>query len=189
MSRLIDAQSAVVAAIKRVLPALKTCEAHPGRFTLEELKAFAAKAPSAHVAMPNVRSIRRQGDAIMVEVKFVGVVTARDTVVESVGLSRDEAVVNMITALIAELPRGTFGLGISAPSDLRCDNLYDSGDRSKGVAMWAIHWTSTVQWLADTDDGILPSALYFGIAPNIGEEHINDYTEIVIDGAVQGAGL
>lgn len=177
MSALVNMQSKVVATIAALMPELKECKAHPGRFTREELAKFGVMSPSVHVAMPSVKNPRSSGGVLDCSVKTVLVLTAKNTVDENnKPLSRAEAALNMVAVILSALPTATLGAGISPCEDISADNLYGSGDSKQGVAMWAIHWNNTVRLSVPTEDGVLPSRLYLGFAPDIGTGHEDGYT-------------
>ena len=176
MSALIQMQSNIVATIKRILPELEECKPHPGRFTREELEKFRVKSPSAHVALPSIRNPSSSGGVLQCSVKTVMVLTAKNTVGDgNKSLSRSEAALNMVAAILVALPTATLGAGVGPAEDIVADNLYNGGDSKQGVAMWAIHWTNTVTLASKTEDGVLPSELYLGFAPDIGTGHEGDY--------------
>ncbi|GLQ20503.1 hypothetical protein ACFFUB_00465 [Algimonas porphyrae] len=180
MSGLEHVQDKVVTAISTLLPALKTCDAHPGRFTPDELKAFIIKAPSAHVAMPTVKGGVVQGGLAMLDVKIVTVFTARNTVLDAKKLLGSQAALAMVSAFMTILPGLRLGSGIGQASDIQADNLYDSSVRKDGVALWAVHWSTTVTVQPEIDEqlGTLSQLLY-SWAPEIGVPHKNDYLPLI----------
>jgi len=177
VSALVDMQARVVATIKALMPDLKECKAHPGRFTREELDKFRVKAPSVHVAVPSIRNPSSSGGQVTCEVKTVLVLTAKNTVgtEDKPAANRADAAMNMVAAILIALPTATLGRGIGPAQDVAADNLYGSADSKTGVAMWAVHWTNTVTIAPDLIDGVLPTELYLGFAPDIGSGHEDDY--------------
>ncbi len=179
MSALVNMQAKVVATIAALMPKLKECKPHPGRFTREELEKFRVKSPSVHVAVPSIRNPSSSGGVLQCSVKTVLVLTAKNTVDENdKAFSRSESAMNMVAAILLALPTATLGAGIGACEDIAADNLYGSGDDKQGVAMWAIHWNNTVTLSSPVEEGVLPSELYLGFAPEIGTGHEDDYVRI-----------
>lgn len=179
MSALVDMQGKVVATIAALMPDLKECKPHPGRFTREELDKFRVKSPSVHVAVPSIRNPSSSGGVLQCSVKTVLVLTAKNTVdADDKAFNRADAAMNMVAAILLALPSATLGAGIGPCEDISADNLYGSSDDKQGVAMWAIHWNNTVTLSPKVEEGVLPSELYLGFAPDIGTGHEEDYTQI-----------
>lgn len=176
MSALVEMQAKVVATVKALMPDLKECKAHPGRFTRQELEKFSVRSPSVHVAIPSIRNPSSSDGQLECSVKTVLVLTAKNTVGENnKAVNRSDAALNMVAAILAALPTATLGAGIGPTEDIAADNLYDGGDNKQGVAMWAIHWTNTIILSAKIEDGVLPTELYLGFVPDIGTGREADY--------------
>lgn len=179
MSELIAMQGKVVAAISALMPELEECKAHPGRFTREELEKFRVKSPSVHVAIPALRDPVSSDGNVQCSVKTVLVLTAKNTVDDAdVALSRSEAALNMVAAIMGMLPTALLGKGVGPAQDIAADNLYGSADEKQGIAMWAVHWTNIVTLTSKVEDRVLPTELYLGFAPDIGTGHEADYVQL-----------
>ena len=163
-------------AVKTRLPDLNTVEAHPGRFTREEIKSVSLKAPGVLVAIPAVRSVQPAGDGLVeCEVRTVAVAVAKDAFEDGVRVERADAVLAIIGSLLVLLPSAALGAGTGACRDIKADNLYGREDGQQGLAMWAVHWTNTLQLTADEFEVWGPADVRGSLAPDTGPDHIEDY--------------
>ncbi|WP_178860824.1 phage protein Gp37 [Thiomicrorhabdus cannonii] len=156
--------------LKQRFSALKTCEVHPGRFNLGELKRLSAKTPALLVSALGTLKTENTGTEQSDSTKQLAVYFVTKN---APGLSADDACRNLVDALEiyleGQLPR--WGLvGISEPTAIRSDNLYTSEVDKNGVMLWAVTWQQRIR-LGESlfaEDGILPTTLY--VAVN-GSEH------------------
>lgn len=174
-----DLRKAIADSIKSKLPDLRDCRPHAGRFDLVELRRVAAKTPAVFIACMgvNVSELRESGecDADLVMAAFV--VTA-----DAKGLPRDVSALNIVEFLLLYIPGKQWGLDGKAfkAREVQAQNMYSGEVDKTGAAMWAVLWRQKVRLGESVWDetGILPSQVYFGIAPNIGIGHENDYWKI-----------
>ena len=171
-----DLLLAVCGQVKAWLPALKTCEPHEGRFDKEELKRVSGRAPAAYAAVlalgrPLVNGSGQQD----VPVTFALYVATADRP----NLPRRESALNIAEALVARINGQQWGgTDTVFPADAAsAKNLYSGAISGKGVALWAVTWSQVVRmgddvWAVDYP---LPTRLYLGFAPDIGEGHEDDY--------------
>ena len=156
-----ELHKSIVPRLKALLPALRSCEMHGGRFDLAELAAVSAAAPAAFVSFLNIKKVEENGDGT---VSLTGLFSIYFVTVDKKGLDRATAGRNLTEATCAWLPNNRFGLkGIGAPSSITGSNLYDGAARGKAVALWAVAWEQKVKsGSSDFPDGVLPSNLYIG---------------------------
>jgi phage gp37-like protein len=151
--------TAIAPKLKELLPALRTCDTHGGRFDLAELEAVSAQTPAAFIAFLNVKSTSENGDGTVAlnclfSVYFV--------TTDKKGLDRSTAGRNLVEAACAWLPNNRFGLtGIGAPLAITGANLYDGKARGHAVSLWAVAWEQVVKaGTSDFVDGVMPENLY-----------------------------
>lgn len=163
--------------LKGRLSQLKTCEVHPGRFNLKELKRISAKTPALLVSSLGTAKVLNPGTGQAKPVKQLAIYLVTKA---SPQLSAEEACRNLVDALElyleAESPR--WGLtGIGQPQAVRSDNLYSSEVDKNGVMLWAVTWQQSLT-LGDSifnEDGTLPTTLYVGYDPAIGADNEAEY--------------
>lgn len=180
MSSVNDLLNAIKDDLKSRLTDLKTCEVHPGRFTLKELQRVSKKTPALLVTTLGTTQIENSGTGQVKPTKQLALyLITKDTP----QLSSDEACRNLVDALEhyleAESPR--WGLqGIGQPQAVRSDNLYSSEVDKKGVMLWAITWRQSLT-IGDNqfvEDGTLPTELYVGYDPEIGVANEAEYEQL-----------
>ncbi|WP_040728225.1 hypothetical protein [Thiomicrorhabdus sp. Kp2] len=164
MSTTNELLTAIKTEFKNRLNALKTCEIHPGRFNLQELKRLSAKTPALLVSSLGTVKVNNPGTGEAKPVKQLVVYIVTKTTAQ---LSAEEACRNLVDAiehyLESESPRwGVNGTG--QPQAIRSDNLYSSEVDKNGVMLWAITWQQhlTLGESLFIEDGTLPSQLYVG---------------------------
>ncbi|MCY4584897.1 MAG: DUF1834 family protein [Bryobacterales bacterium] len=145
--------AAIVADLRRQLPALKSCEIHDGRWNADELKRWAVGAPAILVAWTGTPRTETPGvrwtDA---DQQLIAVVATRDTP----SLPRGEGARNLVDWLLLYLPRARWGLaGVGAAERVRAENLFSAALDKTGVAMWAVTWTQPLR-LEAADGGTVP---------------------------------
>lgn len=172
-----DFRKTIAADIKTVLPDLRECKPHAGRFDLSEIKRLSARTPGVFISVLGIVSSEEIGTGETdLELAMASYVLTADTR----GLPRDVAAVNLVEALSLRIIGSRWGIsgGVHPAGKVKANNLY-SGDLDRiGIAMWGISWRQKVRlgenlW---ADEGSVPTELYVGIAPEIGLEHEDDYT-------------
>lgn len=174
-----DLLMSICSQIKTWLPDLKTCEPHGGRFDKNEIKRVSGRAPAVYVAVLATGRPEPVGTGEQdVPVTFAAYAVA----IDKPKLSKAVAALNITELLVTRIyaqqwgrPEHVFGAG---PASSR--NLYSGVIATKGVALWAVTWRQTVRVGDDVfvTDLPMPSTLYLGISPEIGEGHESDYEEI-----------
>lgn len=154
----------ICAAIRLALPDLRECVPHGGRFDLAELKSFSARAPSVRVAVLGLGREREiGGPAWEYDLRLAAFVVVTDRP----GLPRHEAAVAITQRLVTLIGATRWAASIGQARGVAADNLYSSGLREQGVALWGVSWVHSVQ-LHPTPSiaGPLPSRLYAtGLGP------------------------
>lgn len=159
----------VCAAFAERLPALRECVAHDGRFDLRELGRFIARAPSVRVACLGLKP-REKGEHALLMAAFIITTDRR-------GLARGTAALTILETLAARTTGAFWGRDdIGAAERVTGANLYSADADRQGVALWALSWEHRlVPGTLAPAQGVVPSALYLGFAPKIGEDHEADY--------------
>lgn len=174
---LLDLRDAIVDQVKATFPELRECSGHAGRFDLEELKRFLLSAPAVRVAVVSVRNIegtgtgQARGDADM-----AAFIVTRDTS----KLPKEDAAMAMADSLAPLVVENDWGLaGAGAARDVKAQNLYSAAIDRTGVALWAVSWSQQVELgTLVGEDGVVPTAIYASMAPDIGLEHKGDYRDV-----------
>lgn len=169
----------VAAAIAAALPGLREAEAHAGRFDLDELAAFTARAPAVRVALLRVGPGREMsGPSIQREARLAAFVVTRD----APGLPRDRAAAAIAQRLLTLIANNRWSLAdLGQAREAEAENLYSKGARGQGVSLWAVSWLQPLALEAAPAAGT-PVALYVSQAPEIGAAHEDDY-ELIGSGA------
>lgn len=138
---LVDLRSAIVSMIQAAVPSLQEVKAHGGRFTLEELKAYAAKSPSVRVACLGLPQIFYESGMRAVSAWGAFVIAG-----DKPGLSRDVAALEILAAIAPIVPGNCWGLEDSVDSarDARADNLFSRELDKNGIALWGLTWRHIV---------------------------------------------
>ncbi len=172
-------QQAAVAALKQALPGLRTCEVYAGEFSGGELSRGSLAAPAVLVACLGATRGDEHGSG---EYDFVARFAAY-CLTRHAGSRAQRGVLaqELAEGVLAALEGSRFGLrGLSAAKVTRLDNLYGEAFDKAGVALWAVSWEQRIKLGADVfaGEGVLPSELYVGFAPEIGEPHEGDYIKV-----------
>ena len=149
-------RDAIVAAIKAALPDLYTCEAHGGRFDLNELTRWSRKAPAVLVAAVSVPAIS-DGPTNNAEVRWVAYLITRDTP----EATRDVAALDFSEALLRLVRKNTWQLdNTQNPQRVAAENLYSGQIDRHGIALWAVSWQQAVSLRASDIAELADFTLY-----------------------------
>ena len=178
-----DMLEALVTRTQTLLPKLKTCEVHPGRFDARELQRIAARTPAVYfAALETQRSQTQEDRTERTQVQIGAFVVTQD----ARRLPRHVSAVNLVEALCGHLPQFKLGIeGVRKPKAPRARNLYGGNIDKKGVALWAVTFTveatlgNPVNDNID-DQGALITDLYLGQAPEIGAGYEDDYHHVEV---------
>lgn len=167
-------RAAIASTINTALPQLTNVYTHGGRFTLEDLKRIAVRAPTALVACLGIADVENEGGQNVAEVQWgVFVVTAgtsqqgRDTE----ALTVVEAVANVVGG------NSWQDSSLSYPTSVRAENLYSPSLDAQGMALWAITWRQEID-LATTQVTDQFETLYanYDLAP---QDEVFEATDVI----------
>jgi hypothetical protein len=165
--------------LKTAMPKLREALPHGGDFTANEIKRFSAAAPGIRVScLAYTDPTRVSGGLIDYTLKMTAVIYT----IDRVGLKRSEAAAAIARQCLLEICDSDWGLEWvhpALPADAR--TLYAPSLDRQGLALWQVRWDQKVRLNAEAASGVLPAALYVGIAPDVGPDHIDDYTQVVPD--------
>jgi phage gp37-like protein len=150
-------RTAIVDMIDAEISALKTCEAHPGRFDLTELKRVAANAPAVFVAALATGQQENIGGDTWAPVSFAAFIVTKD----QPGKTRDSLALDIVNALLVLADSNDWDSEdvVEDPVNLRSQNLYSSSIDKNGIAMWAITWQQKIKLGNVTDVAALDDFL------------------------------
>jgi phage gp37-like protein len=150
-------RTAIVNTIAAKITALKTCEAHPGRFDLAEIKRVAANAPAVFIAALATGQQENIGGDIWAPVSFAAFIVTKD----QPGKSRDSLVLDIVNALLVLADSNDWDSTdvVEDPINIRSQNLYSASIDKNGVAMWAITWQQKIKLGSATDVAALDDFL------------------------------
>jgi len=171
---LVRLRTAIIEAIAAALPQLKEVKAHGGRFSLEELKAIAARSPSVRVACLGVPRIAPGAAGITADTVWGVFAIAGDQGQQS----RDAAALALVAAIAPLVPLATWGLDdqVNGAEDVRGDNLFSRDIDRQGVALWAITFRHTVD-MAPVDVAALDDFLLLHVDYDHNQDDTVDATD------------
>jgi len=172
---------AVAEGMAALAPAAKSVEVYRGRFKVADVTNQSLRTPALRVALMGVRRVQpvASGERDATLRLSCAIVT-----VDRPGKRREDAANALVNDLIIQLPGRTWGLDTAHPAgDVDGENLFTGDVGRKGVMLWELRWSQTVRLgqNAFASDGVLPSKVYAGQAPEIGADHQPDY-ELVVGG-------
>ncbi len=138
-----DVRTAIVDTLKAdpALAALKAdCGTHRGRFSVEDLKAVAAKPLTVLVAFLAVKSAELNDGFVRCRCVWGAFVIA----VDKPQLPRDAASLVTLTRLLQLIPGNNWGLELTAAEAIEAMNLYGAKMDEKGVVITAATWEQDV---------------------------------------------
>lgn len=169
---LADLPDRVADAIRAALPSLREVAAHAGRFDIDELKAFTARAPAVRVALLRVDAgVEAAGPAIRREAALAAFIVTRD----APALPRDRAAATIAQALLTLVEGNRWASpDLGQARNVAAENLYNAGARGQGVSLWAVSWSQPLMLEAGPGPGV-PVDLYASWAPEIGAAFEGEY--------------
>lgn len=137
----------IATALGTAIPAL-TMGVHPGRFSLDELRRFAVRAPAGIVVAEGSRGSTMAGTLRVLDVDWAVFIISRGTS----ATGRDTQAHNLAYSVAAEIHLNRWDNDYAhAPKAVAWDNLY-SGDLDKsGIAIHVVTWTQGVELNTITD--------------------------------------
>lgn len=150
-------RTAIVNTIAAKITALKTCEAHPGRFDLVEIKRVAANAPAVFVAALATGKQESSNGDVQAPVSFAVFIVTKDQPQKT----RDSLVLDIVNALLVLTDSNDWDSEdvIEDPTNIRSQNLYSASIDKNGIAMWAITWQQKIKLGNVTDVAALDDFL------------------------------
>jgi hypothetical protein len=142
---------------------------------MKELARISTQAPAFRVAVYEFQNEEVDGGEVDIDCGFSLAIITTD----KRGLPREISAVNLSEQITRVLAKGqTWGCDYAYPSRKpSARNLYGGELSNKRVQMWEIKWRQIIRlgepgW---QPEGIMPTRLYVGQAPNIGPGHEGDY--------------
>ena len=146
------------------MPELRDCLAHAGRFDLAELKSFATRAPAVRVALLGLGAeAEASGPTWEYDLRLAAFVVVTDRP----GLPRQEAAIAITQRLVTLIGGARWGQPVGQARRVVAENLYGSGLRDQGVALWAVSWQQRAMlYPTPATADPLPARLYVtGLGP------------------------
>jgi hypothetical protein len=118
---------------------------HGGDFDLQELKAYAKRAPAIVVAIVKAQGENQGGLAYATATVFLGVLT-----IDRAGSPRDQKALQIVEALLNILQRspnqywGITDFDVSQPDGVQAENMYSRKLDEEGTAMWGVVFHQSV---------------------------------------------
>ncbi len=175
---LVDYRDAVMVAIKAAMPNLREVEAHAGRFTLDDLKQFATRAPGIRVA---ILALENPENTSSGEIDWMVRAAAFVVTKNEPGLKREAGALNIVGALAVLIAGNRFAQAGAHPAKPpRAQTMMSTALGKTGATIWAVEWTQKLRLGEDAYliDGLVPTDLYIGFAPKIGADHVDDYLHV-----------
>lgn len=140
---IIAARNAIVSKIAEAIPALREVTAHDGRFDLDEVRRWAAKAPSVRVAVLGAPTFGAQGRQPYAEVRFGAFLLCAG--VPTAATRRGDEALAYVDQLCALIATNDWGLSTTqAPIGMSAQNMFTAQLDKLGIAMWAFTWRQHV---------------------------------------------
>jgi hypothetical protein len=172
---LANLRPAICASVKALLPKLRECEPHEGKYSLEELKRDGLPSPAVKVSCLGAKQdITLAASPATFMLQMAAYVVTKD----SLGKRRDTAAANICQTLLSLVPENDWGLdGVGRARDTGLHTLVSTKVKSTGVSLWAVTWHQPVSFF---QPGLKPLGveLYVSIAPEIGTANVGSYEEI-----------
>lgn len=162
--------------VRRVLPDLRSCDPHAGKFDLDELKKRGIPTPGVLVSVMGGREAQHASGGW---IGFNLSCTAYIVTHHNPALPRNVAAANIATALARLIGNNDWSLpDCGTTRDLRLHVLDTVQVRSAGLALWALTWLQPVTLSETPDDGPLGATLYVSQAPDVGADRAGDYQQV-----------
>lgn len=160
--------------IKSLLPDLRACKPHAGKFSLEELKQKGVASPSVLVSVLSAKQdTTYAGHATSFLLQMAAYVVTRD----GLGAPRDIRAANICQLLLSFIPGNRWDeTAIGEAREVRMHTLVSTKTKDHAVSLWAVTWDQPVSFF-EPELRPLGAALYVGQSPAIGAAHEDDYVE------------
>jgi hypothetical protein len=152
--------NAVKDRLNTVLPALKSCDVHDGRFDVSELKRIATQAPAVFVAVLKVPKTTTNGqDQLEADLSLVVYIITKS----AHKLDKGEAARNLAEFIMQQVKSERWdGQAQNRATQIAGDNLYSGIVDKMNIALWAVTWKQTIV-LGDeyfNENEFLPTRMY-----------------------------
>lgn len=136
-----------MAALRTEFPTIRV-EAHGGRFTATEIPLWLGKAPCLLVAPLAIAPFNQYNLAVYeATVQW----TCYAFMTDRTSHSRDDAVLEMVQALMGLVLDNRWGIDCQPAQDVQADNLYTGEQDNLRVSLWAVSWSQAV-FLSSSED-------------------------------------
>jgi len=175
-----DFLHALETALQEQFPQVRSCEVHPGQFSMDDLAKVATQCPAFRVALWDVGELTPvDGGYWDTDCRFsIAVITT-----EARNLPRHVSAVDLVNALALWLSGNDFDSPYAFPAvGVRAKNLF-GGFSGKRVQLWEVTWTQTLR-LGESlwpQEAPVPLEVYAGTSPRIGAAHEPDYEKVEPD--------
>lgn len=177
MSRtlLSDLPQIVADKIKVLLPDLRECNAHAGKFSLAELKRKGIPAPAVLVSVLGAKQdTTYAGQAHTFMMQMAAYVVTKD----GRNGPRDIHAANICQSILSLVPDQTWGQpALGQARDTGLHTLVSEKTKDHAVSLWAVTWSQPVSFF-DREQKPLGVELYVGQSPATGNDHVADYSQI-----------
>ena len=143
-----DLPQTVCDTLKPLMPALKTCKPHAGKFSLDELKKTGLPSPGLLVSVLGAK----QGTSFAGGAKsFLLQMSAFVVTKDGLGTPRDVAAANICQVILSIVPDKDWGLnGIGQARDVNMHTLISAKTKDHGASLWAVTWNQPISFFQPT---------------------------------------
>ncbi|MFV1599300.1 MULTISPECIES: hypothetical protein [Phaeobacter] len=158
-----------------LLPDLRECAPHEGKYTLDDLKREGIPAPAVKVSCLGAKQDQTYAGA---PATFLLLMAAYVVTRDGLGTRRDLLAAQICQTLLATIPEQTWGLdGIGPARTTAMHTLISTKVKSKAVSLWAVTWLQPISFFQPAPRS-LGVELHVGIAPKVGADHADDYEHV-----------
>lgn len=150
---------------------------YPGVFSANELKRVSARCPAARVAIHDVQQAQPVSGG---EVDVTCAVSVAVLAAAKAGAPRERIALELVDALLVLLAGGSrFGCDYAhPPTKVSATNHFSPQVSRDGIQLWEVRWQQAIRIGQPEDDGFALVTGYIGQAPEVGVDHVDDYTEV-----------
>lgn len=143
-SLLSDLPQTICDDVKALLPELKECKPHAGKFSLEELKRKGLPSPAVLISVLGAKQdTTYAGSATSFMLQMSAYVVVKD----GLGAPRDVRAANICQVLLSFVPGKHWGNGaIGEARDVRMHTLVSSKTKDHAVSLWAVTWNQPISF-------------------------------------------
>lgn len=128
--------------VAAILPDLKECKPHAGRFDIGELTKSGLAAPAVLVSVLGAKADKSFPGRFSLQV--AAYVVTKD----GLGSKRDVAAANICQVLLASVPREVWAMdALGEAENVGMHTLISTKTKGKGVSLWAVTWDQPVTFV------------------------------------------